>query len=45
MKDEKTIPLSEEDLQKVAGGNILEKVPTVDEHDYDEKIKKKVEQP
>jgi bacteriocin-like protein len=43
-KDEKIKELTEKDLEKVSGG-ILDDLPTVDEHDYDEDVKEKIKMP
>ena len=43
-KDEKIKELTEKDLEKVSGG-ILDDLPTVEEHDYDEDVKEKIKMP
>ena len=44
--EEKKVPgekeIEVEDLENVSGGSALDNVPVVDEHDYDEDIRKKV---
>lgn len=44
--EEKKVPgekeIETEELEEVSGSGALEKVPVVDEHDYDEDIRKKV---
>ena len=44
-KDDKMKELTVEELGEVAGGSLIDKVPTVDEHDYDDDIKEKVKAP
>lgn len=42
MKPEENVKeLKLEDLTNVTGGSALDDAPTVDEHDYDEEIRKK----
>lgn len=39
--EEKKKELNKDELSQVTGGSALDDVPTVDEHDYDEEIRKK----
>ena len=39
--DEKIVELTQEDLESVAGGGILNRVPKVKENDYDEEVEDK----
>ena len=39
--EEKKVELSAEELEQVAGGGILNKVPKVKESDYDEEVEDK----
>ena len=41
MKPEESKELNREELEIVTGGSALDDVPTVDEHDYDEQVRKK----
>ena len=41
MEDEERV-LAEEDLEKVVGG-VIDDMPPVDEHDYDDDVKEKIE--
>ena len=41
MRPDETKELNLDDLEMVTGGSALDGVPTVDEHDYDEEIRKK----
>lgn len=42
MADEKKVVLTEEDLELINGGGLLDKAPKVKEHDYDEEVEDKV---
>ena len=39
--EKKVVELSEEDLDVVSGGGILNRVPKVDENDYDDEVEEK----
>lgn len=39
MEENSKKPIAEEKLKQVTGGGAFDDVPTVDEHDYDEKTK------
>ena len=43
MEEKKTIKLNEEDLEKVSGGGVLNELPPVDDHDYDDDVKDKIQ--
>ncbi len=41
MSEKEKKPLSAEELEKASGGSALDNVPAVDEHDYDNDVRKK----
>ena len=41
-KKKKEKPIQDEDLDKVSGGSALDDVPVVDEHDYDDDTREKI---
>lgn len=41
-KEQNEKEINVEELADVSGGGVLDSVPVVDEHDYDENIRKKI---